>query len=324
MEYHHVPVMLKEVLELLDPKKGENYIDGTFGGGGYSSAIIERCAPGKVLAIEADPLAVANFEANFDKNKKQFLILVHDNFANLSKIVQDQNKNEKKLGLDGLVLDLGLSSAQLADRDRGFSFKHLEAPLDMAFGAGAQASSVSIINTWQESELLQIFREYGEEPFAKPIVRGIIEARKNAPIMTVGNLLAILERSLPTRVLKKPGIHYATRVFQALRIATNDEMSSLRQVLEGCVELLKPEARIVVVSYHSLEDRIVKQFFRQQARECVCPPELPICNCDQVAKLEILTKKAITPSMEEVQANPRARSAKLRAAKILKNPKIKA
>lgn len=328
MEYNHVPVMLKEVIEYLDPKPGENFIDGTFGGGGYTSAIIEKCQPGIVLATDADLMAQVNAKQNFNKNQNKHLILVHDNFSNLGAIIEAQKQKhptshkamrgkEKLLKFNGLVLDLGLSGAQLEDRDRGFSFKLLSSPLEMAFGVSAKQTSYEIINTWSEKEIADIIWQYGEESFNGPIARSIVARRKEKKLETVGDLVGAIEAALPKGYMNKQKIHFATKTFQAIRIATNDELGSLKKVLGECLEYLEKGSRIVIVSYHSLEDRIVKEFFRNEAKGCICPPQFPICQCNHVARLKIINKKILTPTEAELIANPKSRSAKLRAALVI-------
>lgn len=316
MKYEHTPVMLKEVLEHLQVKSGESYLDGTLGGGGYSRAIAHLADPGKVVATDADPMAIEHNQEVINKNKIQNLVLVNENFENLSQIVKTEAARD--LSFSGLVLDLGLSSAQLEDKSRGFSFKLLEAPLDMAFGAEvSKYSTTEIVNTWSREELIQIIRDYGEEPFAKTITDNIIKARNEKDIETIGDLLFIIENSLPKRLIHKKGIHWATKTFQALRIATNDEMKVLKKVLNESLEYLSKGSRIVVVSYHSLEDRIVKQFFKEASRGCICPPSAPICICHNEPKVKIVTRKPVLPTEEEIERNPRSRSAKLRAAIVL-------
>lgn len=316
MEYNHVPVMLKEVLEYLQVKSGENYLDGTLGAGGYTRAIAALAKPGVVISTDEDPIAIAHNEEVIKKTKINNVILVNGNFQDFKKIVENQEGAPRVFS--GLVLDLGLSTAQLEDRDRGFSFKLLASPLEMAFGGErAGLSTLEIVNEWLEVELFKILKDYGEEEFARRIAKHVVERRAVKKIETVKDLIDIIEGCLPNKVLNKPGIHWATKTFQALRIATNSEMQVLEKTLEDSVEYLAPGARIVVVSYHSLEDRIVKTFFKRMAKDCICPPESPICTCKNKSKLKIITKKAVSPTLEEVKINPRARSAKLRAAIVL-------
>jgi len=317
MEYRHEPVMLNEVLEYLAPQPGKNYIDATLGGASYSLAIASSIGKGRVLAIDLDELAITNANILIKQNKIKNLVIANDNFANLENIVLEKF-NGRQTKFYGIVFDLGLSSAQLADRSRGFSFAY-DTPLVMSFGPrqGGGQKTEQIVNSWQPADLARIFREYGEEKFAGRIAHAIAAARKQKKIETTGELVHIIERAIPASYIKKPGIHFATRVFQALRIATNDELLNLEQALKAAVKLISPGGRIVVVSYHSLEDRIVKNFFRREAKGCVCPADLPVCVCGREPRLKILTKKPLTPSALEVERNPRARSAKLRAAEII-------
>jgi 16S rRNA (cytosine1402-N4)-methyltransferase len=311
MEYQHTPVMLKEVLEYLAPKKGGYYIDGTLGGGGYSSALSEAVGEnGKILAIDLDEQAIANTA----KKNLSNLILVQDNFSNLSSIIENNPALAGQENLfDGFVLDLGLSSFQLADIRRGFSFRE-DSPLDMSFGSsGDNETTRKIINNWREEDLVRIFFTYGEEKHARRIAKGIVERRRLARIETTGDLAEIVKKAIPRRLWNEK-VHPATKTFQALRIAVNHELESLEKVLPQALAALKSGGRIVIISFHSLEDRIVKDFFREQSRDCLCPPEIPLCCCGHQALLKIITKKIVLPSEEEIKINPRSRSAKLRAA----------
>ncbi len=291
MSYQHIPVMLKEVLEYLNPKSNGYFIDCTLGGAGYTLALAEAIGmKGKVLGIDLDPLAIKNAKKIIKEKKLNNIILVPDNFKNLQKIVTENLAVETRF--NGVVLDLGLSSAQLDDEKRGFSFKG-ERPLDMTFGHGGK-STEEIINTYPLLELTRIFREYGEERQAYYIAKAIVGSRKEKRITTTADLVEIIEKVVPARFRQR--IHPATRVFQALRIETNTELDSLSDVLPAAVRLLKPGGRLVVVSFHSGEDRIVKRFLKNEGG------------------VKILTKRPLTPSEEETVANPRARSAKLRSA----------
>lgn len=320
MEYKHTPVMLKETMDFLNPKEGEYFIDCTLGGGGYTRELAQKAGEkGKILAIDLDEMAIKNLELRI-KNlelRNDNIILVRDNFRNLSEIVKNNFEN-KNIKFDGIVFDLGLSSAQLDDRKRGFSFQH-DAPLDMAFGrhrfntdsGQIYADTQIILNKWLREELEKIFKEYGEERFARNIAKKIIETRKIKPIRTTGELVKIIEMAVPANY-RRQKTHFATRTFQALRIATNKELENLAEALPQAIGLLKTGGRLAVVSYHSLEDRIVKNFFKKESKECLCPPEFPICQCEHEPALKILTKKAIKSSENEIKINPRARSAKLR------------
>ncbi len=318
IEYRHIPVMLKEVIEILNPAPGQKFIDCTLGGGGYSQAILERIGDGgQVLAIDLDESAIANAKLNFKTEIKNIyprrgkkLILAHENFKNLQNIIKKYFAADTKF--DGVVLDLGLSSAQLEDRHRGFSFNLPVAPLGMNFGEQIGETAENIINSWSAEALAKIFKDYGEEKFAYKIALAIERERRLKRIVATGQLVEIIIKNAPPRFHSK--IHPATKIFQALRIAVNQELENLQTVLPQAVDSLKPGGKLVVISYHSLEDRIVKQYFKQESKDCLCPPSLPICQCGHKASLKILTHKILRPTEEEVLNNQRSRSAKLRAA----------
>ncbi|MDD4271424.1 MAG: 16S rRNA (cytosine(1402)-N(4))-methyltransferase RsmH [Patescibacteria group bacterium] len=318
MKYNHIPVMLKETIEILNPEPGENFIDCTLGGGGYSRAILERIGEnGKVLAIDLDGLAIANAKSNFKTEIKNVyprmgekLILAHENFKNLQVIAEKYFTANIKF--NGIVFDLGLSSAQLQDRHRGFSFNLPLAPLSMNFGEQIGETAENIINSWSAGDLAKIFKDYGEEKFAYKIALAIVDERRLGNIATVGRLTEIVANIVPKRFQSK--IHPATKIFQALRLAVNQELENLQAALPQAVNLLKPGGKLVIISYHSLEDRIVKQYFKQESKDCLCPPRMPICQCGHKASLKIINHKILRPAGEEVLKNPRARSAKLRAA----------
>jgi 16S rRNA (cytosine1402-N4)-methyltransferase len=319
MNYWHIPVLLKEVVLSLNPQSGDNFIDCTFGGGGYSFSLAEDIKPnGKIIGIDLDELAIVNGQTKIKTKKIKNIILVHDNFKNLRQIVEENWPNQRHDNIfNGILFDLGLSSAQLQDRNRGFAFK-VDSPLNMSFGQiddshDKFSSTEKIINIWSENEIARIIKEYGEEKFAKNIARKIVLERKFAPIRTTGKLVDIIAGSVPA-AYKNRKIHFATRTFQALRIASNDELNNLKSVLPQALDLLKPGGRLVVISYHSLEDRITKNFFREENRNCVCPPSCPKCVCNHQAKIKILTKKPIIPTIEEIKNNNRSRSAKMRVA----------
>jgi 16S rRNA (cytosine1402-N4)-methyltransferase len=315
MAYHHIPVVLREVLENLDPQAGEYFVDGTLGGAGYTLALATAVGDaGRVLAIDLDEAALINAQDLIAERQIKNIVLVRDNFRNLKAIV---HKNfGAKVKLDGIVLDLGLSSMQVDEAERGFSFLKT-APLSLAFDKREPKNAAYLVNNLTERELLHILNVYGEEPFAFRIVKSIINARKEKEIETTTELADIVAAAVPAAVRFKK-IHPATKTFQALRLAVNQELESLEAVLPQALELLSSGGRLAIVSFHSLEDRIVKNFFRDQAKTCVCPPEVMICNCHHEPPLRIITKKALIPSEAEVQANPRARSAKLRVAEKLK------
>ncbi|MEI6596915.1 MAG: 16S rRNA (cytosine(1402)-N(4))-methyltransferase RsmH [bacterium] len=318
MEYKHIPVMLEEVIEMLNPKPGQKFVDCTLGGGGYSKAILEKIGEeGKILAIDLDGSAIANAKLKFKTELKNIyprmgenIILAHENFKNLQIIIEKYFTADTKF--DGVVLDLGLSSAQLEDRHRGFSFNIPLAPLGMNFGEQIGETAENIINSWSAEDLAKIFKDYGEEKFAYKIALAIVSERQLSRIVTTGKLVEIIVRIIPRR-FQQAKIHPATKIFQALRIAVNQELENLQAVLPQAVSLLKPGGKLVVISYHSLEDRIVKQYFKQESKDCLCPPAMPICQCGHKASLKILTYPILRPTEEEVLKNPRSRSAKLRA-----------
>lgn len=294
MAYKHVPVMLAEILEYLNPSAGQCYIDCTLGGAGYSIALAEKVGPtGKVLGIDLDELAINNAHRQLLEKKLKNVVLVNDNFKNLKTIAAE---NFPK-GVDGVVFDLGLSSAQLDDETRGFSFKG-DRPLDMAFGPKNSRSTADIINEYSLLELTEIFREYGEERRAYQIAKAIVSSRKEKSLKTTGDLLSVIEKVVPFRHYSK--INPATKIFQALRMETNEELTVLKEVLPEAVKILKPGGRLVVVSFHSGEDRIVKRFLKDN-------PEV-----------KVLTKRPLVAQEEETASNSRARSAKLRAAEKIR------
>lgn len=308
MEIRHIPVLYEEVLAALDVKAGKRYIDCTVGGGGHALGILERSSPdGKLLGLDADPEALKIATERLAAFASR-LVLVNENFVNLSKVAHEHGF----VPADGIFFDLGVSTIQLESLDRGFSFR-VDSPLDMRFDPRQKVTAAELVNKLSEQELAVLLYRYGEEPRAKAIAKAVVRARQKGPIETTGQLVRIIERVIPAR----GRIHPATRTFQALRIAVNSELENLESALQQAIEILAPEGRIAVISFHSLEDRLVKQFFAFEARGCICPPGLPICTCGHKPRLEILTKKPIVASDEEVRRNPRSRSAKLRVARRL-------
>lgn len=304
--YSHIPVMLPEVLEYLQPKKGEKIFDGTLGGANYSLAIAKAVGPeGQVFATDLDLLAINNAKQRAEKEGIKNLTVINNNFGNLAEIA------EKYGPFDGAVFDLGLSSAQLDDEERGFSFQG-DRPLSMSFNAdNAEGEETeNILKYYNLLKLTEIFRVYGDEPKAYQAAKLIVEYRKKKTIKTTGDLLEALAPIMKGYHKINP----ATKIFQALRIVTNKEYQNLENALAALAKALKPGARVVFVSFHSGEDRIIKNFFRQESRDCICPPQAPICNCGHQATLKIITKKPLAPSSLESSTNPRARSSKLRAA----------
>jgi 16S rRNA (cytosine1402-N4)-methyltransferase len=321
MRAGHIPVMLEEVLNFLQPKVNSNYVDGTLGAGGHAEAILERSDPGgKVLGIDSDVQALERVErrlAEVVKNGR--LVLVHGNFAELARIVDEAGFVSS---VDGVLLDLGFSSYQMDDPGRGLSFS-VDGPLDMRLDQSQELTAADLINNASEQELADIFWRYGEETRSRQIAWRIVRERARGSITRTSQLARLAAAGVPY----KPGIiHPATRVFQALRIAVNSELERLEAVLPQIVEVLRrgkmgdtgrDGGRMVIISFHSLEDRLVKGFMRREAMDCICPPGIPVCVCNHKASLRILTPKPVTPTKHEVLDNPRARSAKLRAAEIV-------
>jgi 16S rRNA (cytosine1402-N4)-methyltransferase len=300
----HKPVLVKEVIEHLAPLKNENFVDCTVGGGGHAQAILELTGPkGKLLGLDWDVGAIKKSHEALSEYKDR-LILINETYVNLKQVVYDQKFNK----ISGLLLDLGLSSDQLQNSGRGFSFQNNE-PLDMRFSAENELTAEKIVNNWPEADLKEILYKYGEESFASKIVKAIGEKRKEEPIKTTEQLSELIESVYPKRRGK---LHPATKTFQALRIAVNNELVNVEVALKDIVELMKPGTRLAVITFHSLEDRIVKQYFRQEAKDCLCPREIPECRCGHKAKIKNINKKPLIPSEEEIAENPRSRSAKLR------------
>ncbi|MHB8771702.1 MAG: 16S rRNA (cytosine(1402)-N(4))-methyltransferase RsmH [Syntrophales bacterium] len=308
MDGFHRPVMVTEVVAALRPRAGAVVVDGTVGGGGHAEAILESTAPdGILIGIDADGEALAAAGRRLARFGKR-AILVKGNFADMEGILAEQ-----KIGtVDGILLDLGVSSHQLDSPERGFSFSQ-EAPLDMRMDRSRPKSAADLVNSLPWEELARIIKGFGEERMAGRIARAIVAERNRSPIRTTTALAGIVVRTLPPGT-ERQKIHPATRTFQALRIAVNDELTSLRRAIEDGTERLKPEGRFSIISFHSLEDRIVKNAFRAGEKGCTCPPDLPVCGCNGKPKLRVITRKPVTPGDEELGSNPRARSAKLRTA----------
>ncbi|MBP6964268.1 MAG: 16S rRNA (cytosine(1402)-N(4))-methyltransferase RsmH [Armatimonadetes bacterium] len=309
MQRFHVPVMVAEVLHYLDPQTGQTVVDGTVGGAGHAFEIASRIMPGgRLIGIDRDGEALAAASerlAGFSDS----VTLVRGDFADAAAIAQNLDIKE----INGLVLDVGASSHQLDSAERGFSFQH-DAPLDMRMDRAQRLTAREVVNSYSEKHLAEIIRDYGEERWAKRIARFIVDRRARQAIETTGELVGVILAAMPSAARPKD-IHPATRTFMALRVAVNRELDSLRSGLEAAVALMSPGGRLVVLSWHSLEDRIVKDTFLRFAGRCVCPPGLPVCACGTTRVLEVLTKRPVTASPDEVAANPRARSAKLRAAR---------
>ncbi len=308
----HVPVLEEEVMSMLAPAAGTLQVDATVGGGGHTERILEATNPdGRVLGLDADAAAIERTRVRLARFGDR-LVLRQSNFRELGTVAPAAGFAH----VDGCLFDLGLSSYQLGDVDRGFGIR-AGGPLDMRFDANRGIPASELLATLDVDELTALFRRYGEEPNARRIARAIVEARRTAPITTAEELAALVERVAPVPPRGRRRIHPATRVFQALRIAVNDELAALEAGLAAAVDVLRPGGRLVVLSYHSLEDRIVKRFFQAERRGCICPPEQPVCTCGRQPRLRLVTRPSLTPSAEEIAANPRARSARLRAAERL-------
>ena len=315
----HVSVMLDEVLTFLQPRSGGLYIDGTIGGGGHTTAILERSAPdGRVLGIDTDSQALARVGerlAEFVESGR--LILAHGNFVDLASITEQAGFSS----VQGVLLDLGFSSDQMDNAERGFAFS-ADGPLDMRLDQSLLLTAADLVNETSEQELANIIWRYGEETRSRQIARRIVQERSKGAITRTAQLARIAAAGVP----HKPGaIHPATRTFQALRISVNKELESLEAVLPQIVDVLSTQrmgedgaaGRMAIIAFHSLEDRIVKEYMRREATDCICPPRIPICVCGHKARLRILTPKPAIPGKQEILHNPRSRSAKLRAAEVL-------
>jgi len=300
----HVPVMLTETLDLLVTDPAGIYVDGTLGTGGHLRALIERLAPeSRIIGIDADPQAVAFCRQAFEQQTN--LLLIHNNFAELRKILF----RNRISNIDGLLLDLGMSSFALDNSERGFAFS-TDGPLDMRFSPDSTEKASDLLNNASLETLRDIFYRFGEERHSTAIARAIVQTRSTIPLTRTLQLAEVIRGAVATPFPNKT----LSRIFQALRMAVNHETDRLESVLQQAVEVLKPKARIVILTYHSIEDRIVKQFFTSESSNCICPPDLPVCGCDHRARLHILNRRPLIPSDAEIQANSRARSAKLRAA----------
>lgn len=322
MQTQHVPVMLGEVLKYLQPEPGNSYVDGTLGGGGHTEAILERTVPGgRVLGIDSDLQALARVRERLaEPVSNGRLVLVHGNFAELARLVHEAGF----VYLQGVLLDLGFSSDQMNDPQRGLSFS-VDGPLDMRLDQSQDLSAADLVNSASEQELADIIWRYGEETRSRQIARRIVRERARGAITRTEQLAQLAAAGVP---YKRGAIHPATKTFQALRIAVNHELEKLEAVLPQILEVLGSRkndledgngkgGRMVIITFHSLEDRLVKGFMRREASDCICPPGTPVCICGHKARLRLLTRKPVTPTAQEVNANPRARSAKLRAAEMV-------
>jgi 16S rRNA (cytosine1402-N4)-methyltransferase len=314
VEFYHVPVLLEECMEMLNLKSDGLYVDCTMGGAGHSREILKRTSPrGRLIALDQDETAVAHGRERL-KEFGERVTIVHDNFKNIKSILEDLEITE----VDGFLFDIGVSSYQLDNAERGFSYME-DAPLDMRMDRESQTiTAADLVNTKSREELADIIFQFGEERWAKRIAQFIIDYRREKRIESTGELVQIIKKAIPAGA-RKDGPHPAKRTFQALRIAINNELEVLESVVADTATFLKPGGRICVITFHSLEDRIIKNQYRKLSGVCTCPPSLPICRCNNPRLLKIITGKPIVPSEREVRENPRARSAKLRVAERVLN-----
>lgn len=306
MEFVHKSIMLEEVIESLAIKPNGIYVDGTLGGAGHSSEIVKRLGEdGRLIGIDQDGEAIEAATKRL-KPYKDKVTIVRSNYAQMKEVLRD-------LGIpkvDGILLDLGVSSYQLDNAERGFTYRE-DVPLDMRMDQRQTKTAKDIVNDYSKMELYHIIRNYGEDKFAKNIAKHIVQARQKAPIETTGQLIEVIKAAIPKKV-RATGGHPAKKTFQAIRIELNHELDVLKNNLEDMIDLLNDEGRIAIITFHSLEDRIVKNIFRTSERPCICPPEFPVCVCGRVSKGKVITRKPIVPGKEELEENSRSKSAKLR------------
>lgn len=307
MEFKHVSIMLNECIEGLNIKPNGIYVDGTLGGAGHSSEIVKRLKDGMLIGIDQDKDALkASIERLKDYDNVKF---VHNNFANIKDVLLDLGIE----GVDGILLDLGVSSYQLDTPERGFSYMH-DAKLDMRMNRDSDITAYDVVNFYTKERLTEIIKEYGEEKWASRIADFIVKQRAVKPIETTYELVDVIKAAIPASA-RREGPHPAKRTFQAIRIEVNREIEILEKAINDCLDVLNPEGRLCVITFHSLEDRIVKNVFKYRQNPCTCPPSFPVCVCGKKPDVEVITKKPIVPSQEELELNPRSRSAKLRIAK---------
>lgn len=308
MEFHHKPVLFEETIDSLAIRPEGLYIDGTMGGGGHSEAILQRLTTGRLLSIDQDPDAIQAAGQRLSRYPQS--IRVQGNFSSMKEIAHAQGWEQ----VDGVLLDIGVSSYQLDTPERGFSYHH-DAPLDMRMSQQG-VSARDLVNGLSEQELADVIFRYGEDRNARRIARGIVEAREQQPLETTGQLAEVIKASVPAKVRRSEG-HPARKTFQALRIAVNGELDRLQEGLEAAFSLLKSQGRLAVITFHSLEDRIVKRQMAQWCQGCTCPKDFPVCVCGRTPQGQLVYKKGLAPSQQEVAENPRARSARLRVIEKL-------
>ena len=304
-EFHHVSVLLDECIEGLNIKPDGIYVDGTLGGAGHSSQIAKRLTIGRLIGIDRDPVALKAAGVRLAPYADR-VTLVHSNFCEIAQVLEDLNIE----GVDGILLDLGVSSPQLDDGSRGFSYM-ADAPLDMRMNSEDTLSAYDVVNSWSFEELKRILFDYGEERYAPKIASAICKKREEKPIETTLELVDVIRGAMPAQALREKQ-HPAKRSFQAIRIAVNDELGAVRQVMDAAIPKLNPGGRLVIITFHSLEDRIVKTAMASAAKGCTCPPSFPVCVCGKKPQVQVITRKPIVSTDEELERNPRARSAKLR------------
>ncbi len=309
MEFLHIPVLKNETIELLNIKENGVYVDGTIGGAGHSKAIEEKAKISKLIGIDQDSEALETAKKNLTDYSN--VMLVKDNFRNIDAVLKSLNVES----VDGILVDIGVSSYQIDEPERGFSFRH-DAKLDMRMSRDSNFSAYELINTYSEDDLTRVIRDYGEEKFAKSIARHIIKQREIKPIETTKELESVILSSVP-RYKGQDGRSNVQRTFQAIRIEVNAELDALKEFIDKAVSFLKPSGRLAIISFHSLEDRIVKQKFKELATGCVCPPDFPICVCGHKASVKLITRHPVEASQEELKANPRSAPAKLRVIEKL-------
>ena len=307
MSFNHVSVLLKECIEGLNIKPNGIYVDGTLGGGGHSFKILQLLENGKLIGIDQDTDALSAATGRLKIFENRF-IPVHSNFSNITQVLDELNIEK----IDGLLLDLGVSSFQLDEAERGFSYMN-DGKLDMRMNQSDTFTAYEVVNTYDERKLTDMISEYGEENWANRIAKFIVEERQNKPIETTFELVEVIKKAIPAAA-RKDGPHPAKRTFQAIRIEVNNELKIIEQTIDAAIARMNKGGRIVIITFHSLEDRIVKNAYKKLAQGCTCPTEFPVCICGGKAKVKIITKKPTLPSDEEIENNPRARSAKLRVA----------
>ena len=306
MDFKHISVLLDETIDGLDIKPDGIYVDGTLGGGGHSYEILKRLSPkGRLIGIDQDGEALKAAGERLKEFENQ-ITLVRSNYCEIDKVLKELNVEK----VDGILLDIGVSSYQLDNLERGFSYKS-DAPLDMRMDTRQELTAADVVNTYSENELFKIIKDYGEDKFAKNSAKHIVLARKEKPLETTKELSEVIKRAIPMKVQAKGG-HPAKKTFQAIRIEVNQELTVLKESIDKMIDLLKPNGRICIITFHSLEDRIVKTKFRENENPCTCPPNFPVCVCGKKSKGKVITRKPIIPSEDEIEENKRAKSSKLR------------